>query len=88
MALTTAAKTEAGNGLGPVTQIISATLADQAALDAFEKAITVLGHTIAGIEGTADGVDTMHFAIQGGPLPIAAGSYAGETVAEVTIFQD
>ena len=86
MALTTAAKTEAGNGLGPVTQIISAAPADQAALDAFEKAITVLGHTIAGIEGAHGG--TMHFAIQGGPLPIAAGTYAGETVADVCTFTD
>ena len=87
MALTSNAAHKAGNGLGSRTQIISsASIADQAALDAFGKAIAALGHTIAAVEGTHGG--TMHFAIQGGPLPISAGSYAGETVAAVTDFQE
>ena len=86
MALTSNAAHKAGNGLGSRTQIISASPADQAALDAFGKTIASLGHTIAAVEGTHGG--TMHFAIQGGPLPISAGSYAGETVAAVTDFQE
>ena len=86
MPLTSNAAHTAGNGLGSRTQIISAAPADQAALDAFGKGIAALGHTIAAVEGTHGG--TMHFAIQGGPLPIAAGSYAGETVAAVTDFQE
>ena len=87
MALTTAALTKAGNGLGSRTQIVSSTtIADQAQLDAFEKAITALGHTIAAIDGAHGG--TMHFAIQGGPLPIAAGAYAGETLAAVCDFEE
>lgn len=76
MALTSNAATKAGNGLGSVTQIISAAPADQTALDAFEKAVGAAGHTIAGVEGTHGG--TMHFAIQGG------GTVANPTGAEAT----
>ena len=76
MALTTAAKTKAGNGLGSVTQVISASIADQAALDAFEKAVGAAGHSIAGVDGAHGG--TMHFAIQGG------GTVANPTGAEAT----
>ena len=76
MALTGNAATKAGNGLGSVTQIISAAPADQAALDAFEKAVGAAGHTIAGVAGTHGG--TMHFAIQGG------GTVANPTGAEAT----
>jgi len=87
MALTSNAAHKAGNGLGSRTQIISsATIADQAALDTFGKAIAALGHTIAAVDGAHGG--TMHFAIQGGPLPIAAGAYAGETVAAVCDFEE
>jgi len=86
MALTTAALTKAGNGLGSRTQVISASIADQAALDAFEGAMGQLGHTLAAIDGAHGG--TMHFAVQGGPLPISAGAYAGETVAAVCDFEE
>lgn len=87
MALTTAALTKAGNGLGSRTQIVSSTtIADQTELDAFEKALTALGHTIAAVDGAHGG--TMHFAVQGGPLPIAAGTYAGETLVAVCDFEE
>ena len=76
MALTSNAATKAGNGLGSVTQIISAAPADQAALDAFEKAVGAAGHTIAAVDGVHGG--TMHFAIQGG------GTVANPTGAEAT----
>ena len=76
MALTSNAATRAGNGLGSTTQIISAAPADQAALDAFEKALGAAGHTIAGVDGAHGG--TMHFAIQGG------GTVANPTGAEAT----
>ena len=76
MALTSNAVTKAGNGLGSVTQIISAAPADQAALDAFEKAVGAAGHTIAAVDGVHGG--TMHFAIQGG------GTVANPTGAEAT----
>ena len=76
MALTTNAATKAGNGLGSVTQIISAAPADQAALDAFEKAVGAAGHSIAAVDGVHGG--TMHFAIQGG------GTVANPTGAEAT----
>jgi hypothetical protein len=76
MALTSNAATKAGNGLGSVTQIISAAPADQAALDAFEKALGAAGHSIAGVAGAHGG--TMHFAIQGG------GTVANPTGAEAT----
>lgn len=76
MALTTNATTKAGNGLGSVTQIVSAAPADQAALDAFEKAVGAAGHSIAAVDGVHGG--TMHFAIQGG------GTVANPTGAEAT----
>lgn len=85
MALTTASASRAGNGLGPRTQIISATVADQSTLDAAVKAMGAAGHTVAGIEGSTGG--TMHFAIQGGAA-IAAGSAFGLTVAEVCTFEE
>lgn len=84
MALTTNAATKAGNGLGSVTQIVSAAPADQAALDAFEKAVGAAGHTIAGVDGAHGG--TMHFAIQGGGA--VANPTGAEATAIVATFED
>ncbi len=84
MALTTNAATKAGNGLGSVTQIVSAAPADQAALDAFEKAVGAAGHTIAAVDGAHGG--TMHFAIQGGSA--VANPTGAEATAIVATFED
>jgi len=84
MALTTNAITKAGNGLGSVTQIVSAAPADQAALDAFEKAVGAAGHSIAGVDGAHGG--TMHFAIQGGG--VVANPTGAEATAIVATFED
>ena len=84
MALTTNAITKAGNGLGSVTQIVSAAPADQAALDAFEKAVGAAGHSIAGVDGAHGG--TMHFAIQGGC--VVANPTGAEATAIVATFED
>ena len=67
--ITTTAVAKAGNGLGPVTTILvsDAAVADDAALKAIRLALEYDGHTIAGIDGTADGSGVMHFAVQGGP---------------------
>lgn len=56
------AAAKAGNGLGPLTTIISMPTADQAALDA-QAAELATTHTIAGVAGTAGG--TVHMALQG-----------------------
>ena len=69
----TKAIAQAGNGLGPVTQIIvtSAAVADAAALKVILDEIGAEGHTVAGVAGTADGAGVMHFALQGGANPAA-----------------
>lgn len=61
---------KAGNGLGPVTTIVSMPTADQAALDAQVQELG-LTHSIAGVTGAAGG--TVHVALQGTaavPTPI------------------
>ena len=72
-ALQTKGAGAAGNGLGPVTQIIvtSAAVADAAALKVILDEIGAEGHTVAGVAGTANGAGVMHFAIQGGANPAA-----------------
>jgi hypothetical protein len=67
--VTNNAVAKAGNGLGPVTTVLvsDAAVADNAALTAIRVAIESAGHTIAGIDGTANGSGVMHFAVQGGP---------------------
>lgn len=71
------ASAKAGNGLGPVTEIVSGTPADQAALDALVAALGARGNTIAGVAGAHGSL--MHFALQGGE---AAG---GNTVGGVAL---
>ena len=70
-ALQTKGAGAAGNGLGPVTQIIvtSAAVADAAALKVILDEIGAEGHTVAGVAGAFAGV--MHIAIQGGANPAA-----------------
>lgn len=67
--VTNNAVAKAGNGLGPVTTILvsDAAVADATALAAIRLALETTGHTIAGIDGTANGAGVMHFAVQGGP---------------------
>ena len=91
MALTTAAVTKAGNGLGARTTILvtDAAVADDAAAKAIEQALTSDGATIAGVAGTANGAGVMHFAIQGG---VDASAYAnevkGQALSVVITFED
>lgn len=97
-ALTSNAKVEAGNGLGPITRIctITNTGQTQGELDSAIQALTT-GVTVGGVDypgGTVAGVtalaDTVHIALQGGVNPEgSAGSYtAATTVTVVAIFAD
>ena len=91
MALTTAAVTKAGNGLGSRTTILvsDAAVADDAAAKAIEQALTSDGHTIAGVAGTANGAGVMHFAVQGGVDTSAyANEVKGQALSAVITFED
>tara|TARA_Y100000389_G_C17470584_1_gene530205 strand:+ start:12209 stop:12466 length:258 start_codon:yes stop_codon:yes gene_type:complete len=83
MALTTAAKGQAGNGLGGRTQIVSAPVADQGEYDAIIEGFGATG-TVAGADGAHGG--TVHFAIQ--QTADVAGTVAGITVTAVCDFKD
>lgn len=83
MALTTAAKGRAGNGLGGRTQVVSAPIADQTELDAIIEGFGATG-TVAGAAGAHGG--TMHFAIQ--QTDDVAGTVAGITVTAVADFDE
>ena len=88
-AITNTAQSKAGNGLGPTTSIVKtdAAVANEAALKAIIDAAGFAGHTVAGVEGTANNAGVMHFALQGGP---DASGYAsevlGQAVTEVVTF--
>ena len=91
MALTTAAVTKAGNGLGARTTILvsDAAVADDAAAEAIEKALTSDGHTIAAVAGTANNAGVMHFAVQGGPDASAfSNEVKGQALSAVITFED
>ena len=83
-AITNTSQAQAGNGLGPKTQIIvtDAAVADEAALKVIIDEIGFEGHTIAGVAGTADGAGVMHFALQGGETAAITGCSA------VVTFED
>lgn len=85
MATPNVLQTEAGNGLGPRTQIISMPTADQAAMDA-QIAELGLTATIAGIDGAAGG--TVIVALQGSadaPATLTGGTI---TVTDIADFKD
>lgn len=85
MATPNVLQTEAGNGLGPRTQIISMPTADQAAMDA-QIAEIGLTASIAGIDGTAGG--TVIVAVQGtadAPATLTGGTI---TVTDIADFTD
>ena len=89
-AVTNRAVAKAGNGLGPVTRVISSTVADQDVLDAVVRDITFLGYTIAGIDGAHGG--TMHFALQSDRALTTAeladgGVTTGIDITEVCTFE-
>lgn len=82
MATPNVLQTEAGNGLGPRTQIISMPTADQAAMDA-QIAELGLTATIAGIAGAAGG--TVIVALQGSadaPATLTAGAITVTDIAD------
>jgi len=89
-AITATGAAKAGNGLGPVTRVISSSVADQTVLDNFVRDIAALGYTIAGIDGAHGG--TMHFALQG-DRALSAGELAdggvttGVDITEVCTFE-
>ena len=81
MATPNVLQTEAGNGLGPRTQIISMPTADQDAMDA-QIAEIGLTASIAGIDGTAGG--TVIVAVQGtADVEVGAGDYATDITLTV-----
>ena len=85
MATPNSLKTEAGNGLGPRTQIISMPTADQAAMDA-QIAELGLTHSIAGVDGAAGG--TVIVAVQGtadAPATLTGGTI---TVTDIADFNE
>ena len=91
MALTTAAVTKAGNGLGSRTTILvsDAAVADEPAAEAIRLALEADGHTIAGIAGTANNAGVMHFALQGGPDASAfSNTVKGQALSAVITFED
>ena len=79
-AITNTAQSKAGMGLGPTTSIVKtdAAVANEAGLKALLEGLAQAGHTIAGVEGTANNSGVMHFALQGGP---DASGYSGETLS-------
>jgi hypothetical protein len=82
MATPNSLKTEAGNGLGPRTQIISMPTADQDAMDA-QIAELGLTHSIAGIDGAAGG--TVIVAVQGtadAPATLTGGTITVTDIAD------
>lgn len=83
-AITNTSQAQAGNGLGPKTQIIvtDAAVADEAALKVIIDEIGFEGHTIAGVAGTANNAGVMHFALQGGGTAAITGCSA------VVTFED
>lgn len=83
MALTTAAKGQAGNGLGGRTQIVSAPVANQGEYDAIIEGFGATG-TVVGASGAHGG--TVHFAIQ--QTADVAGTVATITVTAVCDFKD
>lgn len=80
-AITNTSTAKAGMGLGPTTTIVDtdAAVADEAALKAIIDAMGAAGHTIAGVEGTANNAGVMHFALQGGP---DASGYSAEVLGQ------
>lgn len=79
-AITNTSTAKAGNGLGPTTTIVKtdAAVANEAGLKTLINGLAQAGHTIAGVEGTANNSGVMHFALQGGP---DASGYSGETLS-------
>lgn len=88
-------KTKAGNGLGPVTQIVEMDMdsgnVTQAALDDMVQAMGAAGHTIAGIAGDV-GDASVHIAIQGGATIATDATDAfgvtGTNITAVCVFTD
>ena len=88
-------KAAAGNGLGPVTQILALTMdsgnVTQSALDSMVQAMGAAGHTVAGIAGDV-GDSTVHIAIQGGATIATDTSDAfgvtGTDITAVAVFTD
>lgn len=87
--VTTTATTKAGNGLGPRTSILvtDAAVANPAAAEAIRLALETDGHTIAGVEGTANGAGVMHWAVQGGPdVSAYSATVKGQALSHVVTF--
>ena len=95
--LTSNAKTKAGNGLGPVTRIVTVVNTGQTqteldtAIKNLQNGVTISsvfypGATVAGMTALAD---TVHVALQGGVAPEStASSYATDTTVTVVATFD
>lgn len=81
MALTTAAATTAGNGLGSRTYVYAVTIATITVADAVVAIENTYGNTIAGIDSTTNA--TCYVLAQG-----AGGAEATGGIALLTTFED